>query len=310
MNALTEADDLLHKPTSDDPYWTETVWFGVHAAGRGVGMNLYPLTRTNLGIIALGLYVWEQGAEETWQLPYYRSFWHLKLPENHDPTNFRLPVGFGCERLEPMNSYRLTYEDGDALKFDLTFRGLHPAEPYGVDNGYGHLDQFGRVTGNVELLGERIPIDCIEMRDRTWSPRRETSQRAHVGYAYGAASESNGFHISSKHAADDEDDVLTSGFLLETGGKTRKLVSGRREVARDEQGRPTAIIASVVDEDGRPMVFRGEVISRLAMPTTPYFCWMSLVRWTFPDGSIGFGQDHDSWAPARLRKFLRRPPHA
>jgi hypothetical protein len=293
MTIFTAADDLLHRPTSDDPYWTETVWFGVIIPERGIGMNLYPLTRTNLGIIALGIYVWEIGAEELWELPYHRAFWHLKLPENHDATNFRLPVGFNCERLESLNKYRLTYEDPGALKLDLTFSGLHAPEPYGVANGYGHLDQFGRVTGSIELLGETIPVDCIDMRDRTWSPRRETSQRAHVGYTYGATSDTNCFHLSSKHRTDDEEDGLTSGFLLTPDG-TKKLVSGVREVERDERGRPTGIIAHVVDENGRALTFKGEVISRLAMPTTPYF-----------DGSTGWGQDHDSWAPARLRNFLR-----
>jgi hypothetical protein len=305
MSVLTDADDHLHKPVNDDPYWTETVWFGATVPERGIGMNLYPLTRTNLGIIALGIYVWETGCEETWQLPYFRQFWHLRLPQGHDATNFSLPVGFAIERLKPMNGYRLTYADGDALAVDLTFRGLHPAEPYGVKDGYGHLDQIGRVTGEIELLGERIAIDCIDMRDRTWSPRRETSQRAHVGYTYGAISDDFGFHVSSKHAADDGEDVLTSGFLMEKGS-TRPLVSGRRMVHRDERGRPTGVEIEAVDGQGRSHVFRGEVISRLAMPTTPYFCWMSVTRWTFPDGSIGYGQDHDSWAPGRLRTFLRR----
>ena len=34
-----------------------------------------------------------------------------------------------------------------------------------------HFDQAMHVTGEVILNGERIPIDCFQVRDRSWSPR-------------------------------------------------------------------------------------------------------------------------------------------
>ena len=51
----------------------------------------------------------------------------------------------------------------------------------------------------------------------------------------------------------------------------------------------------------------GEVLSRLSMPSTPWFVWACVVRWTLPDGSTVFGEHQDTWSPAALRGLLREP---
>jgi hypothetical protein len=65
-------------------------------------------------------------------------------------------------------------------------------------------------------------------------------------------------------------------------------------------GRPAADAAAV---DGER--WTGEVRSRLALPTTPYFAWMSLVAWTEDGGGSCWGEDHDSWSPRRWRALCR-----
>lgn len=79
-----------------------------------------------------------------------------------------------------------------------------------------------------------------------------------------------------------------------------------RWTATTAGGRPR-YWSKVRDASGREMEFRGEVLSRLALPTTPYFVWLSIVRWTFPDGSVGYGRDHETWSPLQLRHFLSPP---
>ena len=48
----------------------------------------------------------------------------------------------------------------------------------------------------------------------------------------------------------------------------------------------------------------GTVVSLLSHIATPFFVWVSLVRWTLPDGSEAFGEDQDTWSPGKLRSFL------
>ena len=307
MTALTAADDRLHPGKTEDRSWTETAWFAAAAPERGLCVWTYPLFRPELGVMSCGIYVWDPGGEELWQLPYYRTWWHLPIPEEADLTNLALPNGLAYECLEPLTAYRVRYEDGDALRLDVTFRALHPPHGVGVvPGGRGHLDQFGRVTGELWLGGERIEIDCVEMRDRTWSPRRESRQRAFLTYSYGATAEGSGFHVSTRYDHERGRNQLLTGFVLRDG-EARALSQGECEVDRDGQGRPVAMTVRAAGDGDETVEARGEVLSRLAMPSTPWFVWACVVRWTLADGTSAFGEHQDTWAPAALRERLRGP---
>ncbi len=301
---LTPNDDFLHPPVNDDRYWTETVWFCANVPERKLALSFYMQFRTNMGIVCPSLWIWGPDAENVWEIPYQRTLWYEAMPKDIDVTNFKLASGFEIERLSPMDSYRLRYSDGDRVSVDLVYKGLSPAVPYGVANGYGHLDQYGRVTGEIVLDGETIAVDCFDMRDRTWSPRRETSQRARVGYAYGAASATDGFQVATKWDEASDEDRLMLGFFLTPQGN-RLIKHGTREVARDAEGRPTEVILRLYDETGVEQVIRGVIENRFAQPSNPYLCWMCLVRWTMPSGAVAWGQDQDTWAPAKFRDLRR-----
>jgi hypothetical protein len=298
---LTAADDRLHPGRTEDGSWSETAWFAASVPERGLAVWTYPLFRPELGIMSCGIYVWEPGAEELWQLPYYRTWWHLPIPDDIDLTRFTLANGLGYECLEPLTAYRVTYADGDAIELDLTFRGLHPPHGVGVEpGGRGHLDQLGRVQGELTLAGERIEIDCVEMRDRTWSPRRESRQRAFVTYSYAGDREGNGFHLSTRLDHESGTNRILTGYLLR-GGAVDPLAEGECRIERDAQGRPVAIGLTLGSADGGRVEVGGEVVSRLSMPSTPWFVWACIVRWTLPDGSEVYGEHQDTWSPAMLR---------
>jgi hypothetical protein len=144
------------------------------------------------------------------------------------------------------------------------------------------------------------------MRDRTWSPRRETSTGTRRGYAYGATTEGNGFFVTTSVDPSSElgPDTILGGYLLREG-EVVPVTGGLRHVERDGEQRPRRVGVEAVTADGVATTFRGDVHSRLALPTTPYFAWMSLVRWTADDGRGWWGEDHDSWSPARWRAFAR-----
>lgn len=302
---LGPGDDRLHPGRTEDRSWTETAWFAAAVPERGLAVWTYPLFRPELGVMSCGIYVWEPGAEELWQLPYYRTWWHLPLPDDLDLTGFRLPNGLGYECLEPLSEYRVTYADGEELELDLTFRALHPPHPVGVvDGGHGHLDQFGSVRGEIVLGGERIEVDCVEMRDRTWSPRRESRKRAFVTYSYGHDGGGRGFHLSTRFDPALGGNRLLTGFRLD-GGAVREMAEGSCEVERDAAGRPRRVRLAASAADGEGFEATGEVVSRLSMPSTPWFVWACLVRWRLADGTEAFGEHQDTWSPAALRARRR-----
>lgn len=302
---LSPADDGFHLKATEDRSWTETAWFAAAVPERGLAVWTYPLFRHELGIMSCGIYVWEPGAEELWQLPYYRTWWHLPIPSDAELAALRLPNGLNYQCLEPLTAYRISYEDGSAISLDMTFRALHPAHEVGIEpGGHGHIDQLGRVTGELRLNGERIEIDCIEMRDRTWSPRRESRQRAFVSYSYGATSGGVGFHVSTRWRPDRGLHEMLTGFLLREGSAT-SLADGTCEIDRDERGRPVSVLVHGEGADGSALDARGEVVSRIAIPSTPWFVWACVVRWTLADGTVAYGEHQDTWSPALLRDRLR-----
>lgn len=305
---LTAADDRLHDPVTDDPWWTETAWFGFAVPDAGLCGSIYQIYRTNQGVMATAVYVWEPGRQELRQLPYHRAFWHLPIPDGAHPCACALPSGLTVTTEEPLHAYRLRYADGEEITLDLRFEGLLPPQPLAVSGGMGHLDQLGRVTGELVLRGRTHQVDCVEMRDRSWTPRRETSTHTRRGYTYGGRPDGTGFFAAtsvSPRAPEGEAarDELIAGWVLRDGVAVA-ATGGERRVARDGEHQPVRVEVDL-EVDGATETYTGEVASRLALPTTPYFAWMSLTRWDGPGGWTAWGEDHDSWSPARWRAFTQ-----
>lgn len=304
---LTERDDFFHPPTKEPQDWAETAWFACYLADRDIVLWFYPLFRSGLGVMSCGVYVYGPGQAEPWELLYYRQAWHMPIPEEiTGPCDFLLPNSLRYKVIKPLMNYRIDFED-EEFSANLSFEALHEPHPLGVTEEVGHLDQFCRVRGEVMLHGERIEVDDVGMRDRTWGPRREHRQMTRLGYSYGARLEDGdvaaAFHASSRMISSDESRFMT-GFLLERGRKT-DLSNVARTVHRDFRGRPVAIDLALTSQDGTVRQVTGAVQGQMTLFTSPYIVWISSVRWTLPDGSVVVGEDQDTWSPGRLRRFLR-----
>jgi len=299
---LSARDDELHPPRALDPTWAETAWFAAQIPERQLGIWLYPLFRTNLGLMSCAVYAWGPGTGELWRQPYYRQYWHQPIPNGFRLTDFELPIGLSYKMIDPLTEYELRYTDGDAISIELNFKALHPPHELGIARGRGHLDQLGRVRGEVVLSGERMAVDCIEMRDRTWSPRRERRDGTWLSYSYGAVDESNAFQCTTRIGADWQIELL-GGFTLRDG-TFRALRSGSRRVDRDADGRPARIHITCGDEDGDSLEAVGTVEGLMAMNTSPYFVFVSQVHWRLSDGSEAWGEDQDTWSPGMFRALL------
>jgi hypothetical protein len=301
VSVLGPEDDRLH-PAGGDPTWAETAWFAAQVPERRLGIWTYPLFRTELGVMSCAIYVWGPEARELWQQPYYRYYWHQPIPDGIDLRDFELDIGLSYKLIEPLTAYAVRYRDGDAVDLEMRFDAIQPPQPLGVEAGHGHIDQLGRVTGRLVLHGEEIEIDCIEMRDRTWSPRRERRERTRLGYSYGAVDSRRAFLYASTFSESCKPRMLGGFRIVE--GEQHQLSSGWREVERDREGRPVRVRVGGTDERGEEFEADGEVVSQLAMNTSPYFVWVSQVRWELDDGALAWGEDQDTWSPSRLRREL------
>ena len=305
---LTTDDDTFH-PRDDNPWWTETVWFAWMVPERNLLGYFYPMFRQNLGIQAGGVLVFDDTAELPWELPVFDWDWHRQIPAGLDLRDATLDNGMTIRCVEPNRVFDLGYESRDlklALRAEAAMKPLvtRATPPFNK----GHIDQICHVTGTMEMRGETIPVDCFAMRDRSWGPRQDGRQ-PQVGYSYATQDDNNAWLTVA--VGKDTDYNVTTGFLMRDG-EWAQMVSGTREVIRDEQGRPVRYAIRAADSLGRTLEAVGSMRSRQVFTAYPsMFCWNALVDWS-ADGFHGWGEDQDCWHPRKWRQFLlteaaRRP---
>ena len=304
---FTARDDGFHFAEMGDDWWaTETAWFSFHHPERRLGGWLYTMARPNIGTIAGGAWIWDDSAHLPWEVLYSANYSALPIPSRQDLTDITLPTGVSIKVLEPCMSYALGYEDGERLRADLRFDGVMAPEPLtATGSTFGsahHFDQFGRVSGHIDLHGERIEIDCLAMRDRTWGRRPENRPRQ-AAYITGMATPDSGFLAVTNVRP--EGDEVAYGFLRRDG-RNAGLTGGTRIARRDpDTGMTTRIELRLRDREGRELEAVGEPVSRIVTNRHTFIDINSLVRWDLGGGEIAWGEEQDMWPVHRFARWRR-----
>lgn len=308
---FSPADDAFHFDTLSDRWWeTETCWFSFHHPERALGGWLYVMARPNIGTVAGGCWLWDASAHLPWEVPYSANYTCLRLPPHTDLRDATFTTGVSVRMLEPLKRYALGYQDGERLRLALEFDAVMPPAPLTSHGsgfgGLGHFDQFGRVHGEVVLHGERIAIDCLSMRDRSWGPRPEHRPRR-TTYITGITDAGNGFLAMT--APDTDGDPIRHGFLLRDG-VVQPWAQGRRHIAVDpDRGWTQSVAIEATDTAGRTLRATGIPASRIVINRHTFIDVNSLVRWEF-DGQVAWGEEQDCWPVhdwSRHRRQMRWP---
>ena len=289
-------DDAFHEP-SDHPWETETAWFSFNVPERRMGGWLYNQVLANQGVCNGGAWVWDDSpAGALYEVNHHG----LPMPADADLRDVTLPNGNRIVMLEALRRYRVRYSDPRRFEADLEFAAVMApnSHPLGVGPFWKgrHFDQAGRVTGVVVVDGERIDVDCLSVRDRSWGPRPKGpgGGKIGVGYSFGTASGDDAFLAYTLPTIGS--DNLSTGYLIR-GGEYAHLVEGRRAVEFDEEHRwITRIELDAVDELGRELHATGKLVSRhgdRGPSGTGLFFW----QW---NGAEGWGEDqsyasHEIW---------------
>ena len=306
MSDFSARDDEFHFDQMSDRWWeTETAWFSFCHPERKIGGWLYSMFRPNIGTVAGGAWIWDDTAHLPWEVPYSANYTALRLPRDQKLTDIKLPTGVSIRMLEPLTKYRLAFADEDRLTMDLTFDAvMAPRALRKGDSSFknlNHFDQFGRVAGEIVLHGERIAIDSLGMRDRSWGPRPE-HRPGKSAYVTGMATRDDGFLAVTKW--NDPTDPIAYGFMIRDG-KIGDLVSGRRIVERDPaQGWVTNITIEARDEFGRDLHAVGTRLSGIIINRHSFIDSNGLIAWTI-NGKTGHGEDQDMWPVHRWSAFRR-----
>ena len=280
----------------DDWWATETAWFSFHhpgAAARRLALHDGAAEHRHRRGRLPGSGTTPRTCRGT--CSYSTNYSALPLPRDQDLDDCRLPTGVAIKVIEPCTRYALGYDDGERLQADLRFEGVMSPEPLtAVGSTFGsahHFDQFGRVTGEIVLHGERIPIDCIGMRDRTWGRRPEDRPRQ-AAYVTGAADADARLPRRDEPAPGRRPRGLRLSAARRPDGRASPAASDGSSATR-AKGWITRVTLTRARRDGRELIASGVPVSRMIINRHTFIDVNSLVRWDL-DGAarVGRGPGH------------------
>lgn len=309
-------EDNFHTPP-DDVFAFESYWFSFFVPERKLMVYVYPWFRPALGIAGGGVLAWDDRGDTAWNIVHCDYEFQTPAPNLQayvQGTTLTVPQGITIDVLEPLKSYRLRYAHRD-LTFDVTFTAIHEANIATNSIGgsqlfAGRIDQCGKVTGEVTIGSERIAVDCLSMRDRSWGTRRNDNLEMNIGYFHATASETDAFLAVSNHAAptphsNDENAPIVTGYLMQDG-IIHPLTKGTATFRRKPDGAPNGCNLEATDAAGRTLRASGQAMNAFAFqPFSGMFNWSSLATWQF-NAQTCVGELQNTWHPDRWRAFYRR----
>jgi hypothetical protein len=309
-------DAQFHAPTSDDPLWAETNYFGLYAGqdtDRPMNIGVYGLFREPLGVVGSNVSVNSRRVTLPWAADYWDAWQHLAVPQPSNLLDYELANGLRVRCTDPNKGWDVDYSDPTA-GMELHFRYTALMEPYDINDpemdpmtagrdmdktwGHayaGHFDQTGRFEGEIVLRGTTTPIDCVSTMDHSWGVRAER-QTSRLSWQHAHVSPDLAIHVICDFGTDAGPDApstqaMTHGYVLDHG-KVYGLKAGSGTTQR-RGFYPERIQLSVTDSADRTWELEGE-----ALTTFPWQAWPgtvghnSLLRWTV-DGRKGYGECMD-----------------
>jgi hypothetical protein len=191
--------------------------------------------------------------------------------------------GLSYEKVVPEKKWKLTFNGAametkegktspELLSFDLDFESLNPVFDYRecVDAkkvelsksvASEHLEQFGRISGELVLGGRSNSIHGLGERDHSWGVREWTAPKMWIWLTC-QFSERCAFNVTKLVVEGGEVDA---GFFC-ANGKNYPLVKAEIDTAYNEEGGPSSLGMSLMDKNGQTYKAQAEVMRRAILP--------------------------------------------
>ncbi|MEE9378100.1 MAG: hypothetical protein V3V33_08700 [Candidatus Lokiarchaeia archaeon] len=166
-STLTDADELLHEPTSE-PKWRESYYF-----------NWVDLQNEISGFSTIGIVPNENRREFVFLLflkgrneVYYKEPPLLQYEDNISTMLTEKKLSY--KLIEPFKIWQIEY-NSRKLKFNITFETRFPTYTFGIDSSaswHQHFEASGIVKGNlISKNNTNIQINGYGQRDKSWGYR-------------------------------------------------------------------------------------------------------------------------------------------
>jgi hypothetical protein len=315
-------DGSLHQPTSDDPTWAETNFFGFYVPELKMNCGIYALFRTNLGVAISTVCLNSRRAYAHWEAEYCDLHSHLQMGPNFDLLDYTLDNGLNVRALEPNKSYEVDFDDGEGTGVHFSYRSLmapfdiHDAEQdpmvaaqargseFSWGTAYnGHFDQTGVFEGEVVLRGRSMPFRCVSTWDHSWGPRRERHPHT-MSWLHAHFSDALAIHAIFDFDPRDSAGVLrlTHGYVLDSG-EVFGLKAGHGKTIR-RGFFPEVKELELCDRLDRRWTLRGEALTAFPWQSHPNVVgFNALMHWVDQDGHEGLGETQDFYGLQTLNEL-------
>jgi hypothetical protein len=279
---ILAVDEFMHEPT-DDPMFNESAYYNFVDGDSGYGLLIRMGNRVNEGHAEVTVVVYLPGGGAA--LRFDRA--PISSNDAFDAAGLRFDV------IEPLQRMRVTF-DGTAyllaqgtdladpkrafssspvvpVHLGLEYENLIPVYGLGEGSGIegaedaiatGHYQGPCRVTGWVEVDGERRAIDGLGYRDHSWGPRRWLGP-SYWRWLSCLADDKNGFVAWSQKIGDTRSPG--NGMVLRDG--VRELVT--KVDVTSEYGPaphyPTSMTVRMHTESGDVVTATGEVFHNVPL---------------------------------------------
>ncbi len=306
---ITDQDVFFHPPTSDDPTWAETNYFGFYLPGEPLHVSVYVQAKPNLGAVLSSVTCVDGFSNAPHEVLYSDCHVHLPMPKGN-LDNYQLANGLSITCTKPVMDYHIRFDGGEGVSLDVNYQGL--MAPYDIhdpemdplanavikgdsvsNHAYaGHWDQSGRVTGTCNIRGKQYAIDCVSSMDHSWGLRGERQLK---NFCWMNANFENDTSIHCIYLVDpnhiDRYPAIVHGYVRE-GNNVYGIKSGSGKILRD--GYLHRFFELQVED------VRGKVHRFTGTPLTanPWLAWPlmylahAFVRWEMA-GTIGYGEVQD-----------------
>ena len=261
--------DMLHKPGADME-WNESFYF-----------NFYDSQNDICGFMRIGL---KPNMDER------SMFFFLTLPDGR-AVGMRgvAPVGEGSLSvkglefimLEPERQWRLRYqgpmarmgaEEVTMVSMDLTFDCLAPTYDYRRSVGTEgeriarqvaseHLEQFGQVSGTIDIDGQRTTVDGLGERDHSWGVRDWNAPKMWF-WITAQFDKGTALNVTKLFTEDGE---VSAGFV-HLDGRTVPLAHADIVTSLDARGWPSSLEMALTDSEGGTHMVTVEVMRSVQVP--------------------------------------------